>query len=73
MKAMIEYPGKTEAEIREMNEVFLGKVRKVGAAVFTAFSYVGRGMAPHLAALEHIEIKNTPRIDDDGEGQALAA
>lgn len=68
MKSMIEYPGKTEAEIREINRAF---GRRVGNAMLTSLAYIGKGTQPHIAALERMEVEEVVRRDEDDEPTAV--
>ena len=70
MRAMIEYPGKTEDEIREFNRA-LG--RRVGGAILGALAYVGTHTNPHIANLDRMEVQDsTTGFDEDEGGEASA-
>lgn len=66
MRAMIEYPGKTEDEIREINREL---AHRVLGPVLGFLACIGTYTNPGIARLGSIEVVQDipPRQDDEGE------
>ncbi len=61
---LIEYPGKTEEQIREINKRIM---HAIGGALFTVRKYIGQAFAPYFAVIERTQLREAYSPDDDTE------